>query len=151
MSVLDKKLIKLNLDCKTKEEVIKILGELMEKEGYVKDTYVDAVLNREQIHPTGLPSKGMAVAIPHTDSKHVNQSAIAVGILNNPVEFKQMGSPEIVLYPQLIMMLAIDDAKRQISLLKKIMELIQNESSLKSLKNAKSSDEVVKLLSYLNE
>ena len=149
LSVLDEKLIKLNLNCKTKEEVISILGKLMKQEGYVKDSYVDAVLKWEQIHPTGIPSKGIAVAIPHTDSEHVNQSAIAIGVLNNPVEFKQMGAPEISLYPQLIMMLAIDDPKKQVDLLKSLMDIFQNEELLIKIKNAKEKHEILNLLNFL--
>lgn len=41
-------LIALNLEVKNKEEVIQELGKRMFEKGYVKSTYIDAVLERER-------------------------------------------------------------------------------------------------------
>lgn len=60
----------------------------MFEKGYVKSTYIDAVLEREKTLPTGLDIGEMCVAIPHTDSKHVNESNVALAVLKNPVEFR---------------------------------------------------------------
>ena len=46
-------LIALNLEVKNKEEVIQELGKRMFEKGYVKSTYIDAVLEREKTLPTG--------------------------------------------------------------------------------------------------
>lgn len=65
----------------------------MFEKGYVKSTYIDAVLEREKTLPTGLDIGEMCVAIPHTDSKHVNESNVALAVLKNPVEFRNMIDP----------------------------------------------------------
>lgn len=44
--------------------------------GKVKDDFEQAVLRREQTHPTGLPSGKIAVAIPHTDVQYVKEAGI---------------------------------------------------------------------------
>ncbi len=49
----------------------------------------------------------MCVAIPHTDSKHVNESNVAVGILKNPVKFNSMIDPKDRLDVELVFLLAV--------------------------------------------
>lgn len=144
--MLKKELILLNMDCKDSQEAIRELAQAFVKEGAVKESFVEAVLEREKNYPTGLPAVAFDIAIPHTVSKHVIQPAMAVGVLKKPVEFHQMGSPDIILHPQILFMLAISDPKEQLSLLRRIMKLLQNKELLSGVKNAKSPDEVLRLL-----
>ena len=73
------------------KEVIKQMASALEEEGYVKDTFADAIVKRESVYPTGLPVGQINVAIPHTDPEHVNNAAICLGILDKPVTFNVMG------------------------------------------------------------
>jgi len=144
--LLRKEFILEDLKCRDAEDALRQLGTLLHKGGVVKDTFIDAVIKRERIFPTGLPAAAFDVAIPHTDSLHVKSSAIAVGIVKNPVEFIQMGSADIVLKPEIIIMLAIDNAHEQLSFLRKIMSLLQNESLLKEVQAAGSKEVIYELL-----
>lgn len=144
--MLKKELIVLDMDCKDSEEAIRTLAQAFVKQGVVKESFVDAVIEREKNYPTGLPATAFDIAIPHTVSKHVIEPAMAVGVLKHPVEFHQMGSPEITLHPQLLFMLAISDPKEQLTLLRRIMKLIQNDTLLEGVRTAKSADEVMTLL-----
>lgn len=144
--MLRKELIKLNMNCRDSQEAIRTLAETFVKYGAVKESFVDAVMEREKNYPTGLPAVAYDIAIPHTVSKHVIEPAMAVGILNKPVEFHQMGSPEIILHPQVLFMLAISDPKEQLSLLRRIMKLLQNKELLIAVKNADTRDKVYDLL-----
>jgi PTS system galactitol-specific IIA component len=139
-------LIALNLEAKNKEEVIKDLGKRMHKYGYVKDTYIDAVLEREKTLPTGLDIGEMCVAIPHTDSKHVNQSNVALGVLKNPVEFCNMIDPSKKIEVRVVFLLAINDPNSQVNLLSKLMSVFQNVDLLKKIRNSTTTEEIVKLL-----
>ena len=67
------------------KEVIKQMASALEEEGYVKNTFADAIVKRESIYPTGLPVGEINVAIPHTDPEHVNNAAVCLGILDKPV------------------------------------------------------------------
>lgn len=151
MRVLDKELIKLNIELGNSEDVIKELGKLMEKGGYVKETYVNAVLEREKIYPTGLPTDGICVAIPHTDSSHVNSSAVSIGILKREVEFGMMGDIDTKFNVGIVMLLAIDNPEAQVKLLQKLMTMVRDKELLIKLKNAASKEEVVRYLSFLND
>ncbi|WP_422444919.1 PTS sugar transporter subunit IIA [Thermoanaerobacterium sp. DL9XJH110] len=148
---MDKDLIVLNLKAESRSDVISQLGNLMKKKGYVKETYKDAVLKREEKYPTGLPSEGIYVAIPHTDGSHVNNSAIAVATLKTPVVFKMMGNPENEVNVEIVIMLAIKNPDDQIQLLKKLMSVFQNRELLLKLKTSRNREEVVDLLRFLDE
>lgn len=139
-------LIALNLEVKDREEVIKELGKRMFKKGYVKDTYIDAVLEREKTLPTGLDIGEMCVAIPHTDSKHVNESNIALAVLKNPVDFNNMIDPSKKVEVRVVFLLAINDPHSQVNLLSKLMSIFQNVDLLKQIKDSSTTEEVTKLL-----
>lgn len=40
---------------------------LLKEKGYVRDSFLDAILAREKAYPTGLPTLPVAIALPHTD------------------------------------------------------------------------------------
>ncbi|AWH77972.1 PTS sugar transporter subunit IIA [Clostridioides difficile] len=142
-------LISLGLESNDYESVIEELGSVMCKKEYVKDTYINAVLERERTLPTGLDIGEMCVAIPHTDSKHVNESNVAVGILKNPVKFNSMIDPKDRLDVELVFLLAVKNPDSQVKLLKDLMSVFQNIKLLKNIKNASTKEEVAKLLDFI--
>lgn len=86
-SILNKNNIVLGLESVSKEEAIKRAGEILAKEGYVKEEYIQAMLEREEIVSTYI---GMGVAIPHgvgEAKKEVKKSGIAVLQYPNGVKF----------------------------------------------------------------
>lgn len=149
MKVLDKKIIFRELDCSSAEEVIRYMGNAMKKEGYVREGYVEAVIEREKVFPTGLPGVSMSIAIPHTNPEYVNEAAVAVAIPKKEVTFSMMCDADKKLECSIIMLLAIKDPNMQIELLKKLMGVIQNEQMLKEIKNAENVDQIMDILSVL--
>ena len=86
-SILKKNNIVLGLESVSKEEAIKRVGEILAKEGYVKEEYIQAMLEREEIVSTYI---GMGVAIPHgvgEAKKEVKKSGIAVLQYPNGIKF----------------------------------------------------------------
>lgn len=139
-------MIKINLNAATDKEVIKELGGLMKKKNYVKPGYVEAVLKREEKLPTGLNIGGTCVAIPHTDPIHVNDAAVAVGLLDTPVKFRSMIAPEQELEVRVVFLLAVKDPKRQVELLTKLMALFQNVEVLKQIEMAEKRETVARIM-----
>lgn len=150
MNILNRGLVKIDLNVENFSDVIKILGNLMYKQGNVKDTYINAVIEREKILPTGLPGKNICIAIPHTDSKYVNKSCMAIATLSHTVKFCMMGNLNKKLDVSIIFLLAVKDPNNQVVLLKNLMYVIQNGSLLNKLKNAKSEDKILELLNSCN-
>lgn len=68
---LNENLIVPDLEAENSEEVFEKLGGLFIAEGYCRDTYVDALKEREKDFPTGINMGTIGIAIPHTDKQHV--------------------------------------------------------------------------------
>ena len=149
--LLDERLITLNADVDTAEDCIRLAAGLFEEYGYVKPGYGDAVVEREAVYPTGLPGKGINIAIPHTNNTLVNKPAVGVIVPNKPVKFSMMGMKDNVLDCEIILPLVVKDSHQQIDMLKKMMKIIQNSELLLQLKNSSSKEEILKCLSSLEE
>ena len=109
-------------------------------------------LNREKEYPTGLPTNGVGVAIPHAEIKYVLKPGIAVATLRTPVKFNVMGNPDEQVDVKLIFMLAIKDPNVQISILKKLVSIFQEEQLLVKLIDIKNEEEFADILnSIINE
>ncbi len=139
--------ILLGVEAKTNEEVIRLLASRLHQLGYVKDSYADAVVKREQSMPTGLPlERADNVAVPHTDPEHVLKAAIAMATLKTPVDFANMEDPDETVGVGTVFLLAINDKDKQIETLQSIMGAIQSPEILDGLKLAQTTDELKKLL-----
>lgn len=147
--MLKNELIRLDVAAETAEAALRLMAQLFVDAGVAKPGYPAAIVDREAKYPTGLPASAFDIAVPHTFAEHVNEPAMGICVLREPVEFKQMGSPEIILHPQVLFMLAITDPKDQIKLLKRIMKLIQNPEALYRIKGAESVREVYSVVNPL--
>ena len=139
-------LIATGLACATREEAIRHMADMLLNAGCVKPSFPQAVLDREVIYPTGLPFP-IGVAIPHTDAEHVVYSAIAVGVLNQPVRFIEMGSDtgnEIDV--RIVCMLAIQKAELIIPLLRELIKDFQNLDFLQKILGCATSKVLLALL-----
>lgn len=125
----------------TDAEVLTVMTDLLHQKGYVKDTYQQAILNREKAFPTGLFTGGINVAIPHADVEHVDEASICVGILRKPVKFHAMDEPDNFIDVSLVIMLALKEPHGHIDMLTKVVNLIQNQETVKEITN--SNDESI--------
>jgi PTS system galactitol-specific IIA component len=129
----EKHYLAVSLSGETDKDVLKQMASALYEEGYVKDTYSDAVIKREEIYPTGLPVGEISVAIPHTDPEHVNDAAICLGILDKPVTFNVMGMEGETVDVRLLFMLSILHKEDQMDTLQKLITVCQNQEQMKEL------------------
>jgi len=130
----------------SREEIIRQLGSLLFEHGLVKDTFVQAVLDREKAFPTGLQTNILGFAIPHTDTEHVNSPALAIATLSQPVVFQAMGAPETSVSVRVVMMLAISDPKAVVHVLRKVISILEDSEALTGLLGASSREEIRKIV-----
>ncbi|WEV50879.1 PTS sugar transporter subunit IIA [Lactobacillus sp. ESL0731] len=142
MELLSPKLVFAQVKANSADEVIHYLATQLKDNGKVKDTFEQAVKEREQIHPTGLPSGKIAVAIPHTDVQYVNEAAITFATLAHPVEFHNMAVTDQLLEVQIVVMLALKDPHSQVEMLQKLMALFQNQELLARLQKITDSKQL---------
>ena len=140
--IISEDLVLVNETVQSSEEIIRKLGKLLLEEKYVKDSFVEAVLDREKIFPTGLQTTTIGFAIPHTDAEHVLKSTVAIATLKSPVTFMAMGSPEDEISVSIVMILAISDPKKVIDTLTKVISILQNEATIDELINATTKLEI---------
>jgi len=130
----------------SREEIIRKLGSLLLENRYVKDTYTQAVLDREIEYPTGLQARVTGVAIPHTDTEHVLKPAVAIATLENPIIFNGMGMPDTKVEVDIILMLAIHDPKLVVSILRKVIFILEDDEALKKMRSAKTKPEIKSIM-----
>lgn len=142
----NQKFLYYSFDEDDKETLLAKMSEVLIDAEFVHSSYQQAVIERERIFPTGLPTKGINVAIPHTDSIHVKKEGFLVGVLEKPVTFEMMASKDVFLEVELIFMLAIKQPEDQLVMLQKLMLLCQDEQNLQLLKAKEKVVEVEQLL-----
>lgn len=143
---LDKEIIVPELEAKTSEDVLKILGQKLIDAGYAKESYTEALITREHSFPTGLDIDGMGVAIPHTDVSHVNKAAIAIAVLKEPVTFIQMGTDDEEVKVKLVFMLAVTDPSAHIDELQRIIAIIQDRVVLDKLFETTEKEKIIEII-----
>ncbi|MEA4909418.1 MAG: PTS sugar transporter subunit IIA [Chloroflexi bacterium] len=74
-------------------EVLRRFAGLAEQEGFARDGFGDALIQREEEFPTGLPMQ-VPVAIPHAYPEYVLHPGVGVALLDPPVSFREMGGEE---------------------------------------------------------
>lgn len=140
MQSCHEELIAIGVEAENYEDAIRQVGKLLFDNGYVKDTYVDAVVAREADFPTGLILDGIQIAMPHTAGVHVNTPAVCVAKLAKPVTFSHMGDPDTKVAAELLFMMAIKNPDEQIETLQAVMGVFTNKEAIAALKAADTKE-----------
>ena len=143
---LNPSLLFTGLEAREYTDIFETLGGALVQKGYAKDSYVDALLEREQEFPTGLNLNGIGVALPHTDTKYVNQEGIAIASLNHPVTFFQMGTDCDPISVSLVFMLTVTNPSQHIDRLLRILEIIQDSNVLEGLIHAGNHQDIIEIM-----
>lgn len=128
-------LIAFDLYASDAREVIDLLAGKLQSQDLVAADYGAQTWSRELNHPTGLPTKPFCIAFPHADAEGVNQSALAVAMLREPVVFQNMADPEEGLDVMLVFMLANRNPEEQIQTLRNLAMLFGQPEKLIELRD----------------
>lgn len=139
-------LIFTNINFKDKYECFEYASNFLFENGFVKQSFLNALIEREEIFPTGLKTNTISVAIPHTDPKHILKPFIAVIKPNDPIIFREMGLDNEVVEAQMIFILGIKKSTKQVLLLQKLMDLFQDQPFMIKLMESKNKEEIYNLL-----
>ncbi|MDY7075667.1 MAG: PTS sugar transporter subunit IIA [Chloroflexota bacterium] len=129
-------------------DAIAQLGVRLRTGGFVKDSWIQATIEREKAFATGLPTPRIGVAIPHADVEHVLQPGIAVGVLEKPVEFGEMGSPDSTVPVRIVCALAAAHSESLITLLQQLVEIFQQPDVLGQIAEAQSPTEITAVFEH---
>ena len=143
---LKKELVWLDIDYSSKENLFQEVGKKLYEMGYVKDSFANALSEREKNFPTGLATEPFQVAIPHTDSIHVEKEAIACIRLLNPIKFRDVGDDENEVDAEFVFVLCVLEPEKQVDILKALVDTLSNEEIMRSIKTSENPDKVYEIL-----
>lgn len=135
MSAVDTSLFKPELvffdfEATDREDFFKKLGAELDSLGYIKDTWFDAIMEREANYPTGLACQAINVAIPHVEPEHLAKPYIAVIKPKDPIFFEGMGGMGDPVPAELIVNLGLlAHAEGQVFILQALMGIFMDEAS----------------------
>lgn len=151
IELLKEELIFIDVEAHSKAEAITFLANHLCKAGCVKETYLQAILEREAEFPTGLQAKGCGVAIPHTDPIHVNTEVVSLAVLRSPVHFHILGMNDEEVEVELIFMLALKNPQGHLDMLQELTEIFKNPHGLQRIKQAKQAKEIIGILHSIHD
>ena len=130
-SVLDERVIDLNMTAKNKKEAIEHLAGKLKDAGYI---YL-----RESQGQTGI---GHYVAIPHGKSDSVTQVGIAIGKVQDEIEWETLDGNGV----KLIFLFAVgndnENAKTHLRLLAEVARTLGNDDAVEALLNASTVEDL---------
>ena len=144
LSILDEGNILLNVGTETLTEAIERVGNLLVKNGYVEEEYIEGMKKRNEEITTYI---GNGVAIPHGMSgyiKYIKHSGIVIAQYRNGVDFGEGN----------IAYLVIGIAGKNddhITILSKIALACQSEEDVKKLIDSNDKNEIISLIMDGNE
>ena len=143
---LEETLIFTGMKARDWQEVLKKTGAALQEKGDAKDSYIDALIQREIKYPTGINMGETGVAIPHTDPDEVLKEGIAIAILAEPVAFRQMGTEQGNVMVKLVFVLAIREPGSQVDKLRQMLKLLRDKKVLGQLENASDRQSVINII-----
>lgn len=144
-NIINKNLIKLNIKDKNKEEIIKILANIINDENRLNnyEEYIEEVLHRESLTTTGI---GFGIAIPHGKCKAVDVPTVAVGRISTGVEWESLDGGPV----QVVFLLAVPEeaaSDQHLRILAALSRKLMNEEFRHELFNSDDEEKLLELLS----
>ncbi len=142
---MDTSLVFLDTPLASREELFETMGSWLCEHGYVRDSYRQAVLEREIQYPTGLRIPGHALAIPHTESEHIRKGGVVFVRPQSPLGFQEMCSGEPV-EAEMIFLLLVKNKQDQMPLLMTLMEHFNDQELMDRLARESRPETIARLL-----
>ncbi|AWK50537.1 PTS mannitol transporter subunit IIA [Clostridium beijerinckii] len=137
--ILVKEGIILNVASESKGKAIERVGTLLINGGYVKENYIEGMKAREEEVTTYM---GNGVAIPHGMNeykKEIIESGIVIAQYPNGVDFGEGNTAYIVIG-------IAGKGEEHMEILSKIALTVQYEENVERLRNAKTPEEIIKII-----
>lgn len=128
----------INNSLNSREEVFHHVSNSLRKLGYVRESFLDSLSERETLGGTDLP---IGVAIPHGKSTDVNKTFVSVVKLDKKIHWQEYKVNLIF-----IIGIAKEDIKQTKRIISNIYNIINNEQILNELRKVDSTKEVEKII-----
>lgn len=141
--LLTVKQIKLDLNSKTKQDVIIEMVKVLDENDRLtdKDKYLQAVLDREKDFSTGI---GMGIAIPHGKSCGVKEPALVFGRSIDGIDYQSMDDEPAHLF--FLIAVPEESSNEHLKIISQISRKLMHKELREKLMEASSPEEVITLL-----
>lgn len=146
MELINTKLIEINPNMNTRQDVIDHFATLLksnkridDREGFLKDVY-----HREEEVST---SMGLGVAIPHTQSIYVSVPSLVFMKLAHPITWNEDDNIQYIFG---IAMPSIHKSEQHLKILSKLARKLMDDEFRKQLSNIETKEECIAYLDFLN-
>jgi len=141
--LLSKETIKLNLESKTKSDVLIELAKILENADKLNDfdRFLEAVKARENEFSTGI---GKGIAIPHAKTDAVEKPSLVFGKSDNGIDFDS--ADEKVSHLFFLIAVPEKSTNEHLKILSKLSRSLMHDDLRESLMNASSDEEILQLL-----
>ncbi|MFA6801255.1 MAG: PTS sugar transporter subunit IIA [Acholeplasmataceae bacterium] len=135
--------IKLNLESKTKTEVIKELANFMNQKGNIDDleALTQDVLNREALGTTGI---GLKIAMPHAKTAHIKVPSVVFGRSDDGIEFDSLDGEKAHLF--FLICIPESGVNLHLKVLAMLSRSLIHESFRNELLEARNVDDIINIL-----
>lgn len=139
----------IDLESDTAEAVLEELATYAYDQGYVEEAYVDALLERERDHPTGLrierEENPFGIAIPHADPDDVREQAILLGLPEETATFRSMDDKDKEIDINVVVLLLVTETDGYSAFLSNLTMLFQDDEFAQMVVE-KDADGIVELI-----
>lgn len=146
--VIDERLVDLQIGEADREGALRHLCGLLVEGGLAKDSYADAIVEREASYPTGLQFEGIAIGLPHAGSSHVLRTGIALGRTRAPISFQRMDDPSVEVPVDLIVMLSLKEPELHVEILAALIGFLADAESAQRVRQATGAAELCGLFRH---
>jgi len=143
MDFLSQDLIIVDLKASDKKLAIAELVDVLKDRKKIKSTneVIDVVLEREKLGSTGI---GQGVAIPHGKTSVLQEQIGVLGISRRGIEFNSLdGEPVHIIF---LLVGPVEVAGQHLKALSRISRLFKDKFLRQAIKEANTSEEVVKII-----
>lgn len=142
--ILNEENIFLEIEAKTKDELIELLAEKLNKAGKLinKSTFIKDIYIRENEGITGIEN---GLALPHGKSEGVKETTIVVAKLKKAIEWETLDNSKV----DLVVLFAVrleDKNELHLKLLAKIAGNLSEEENINRIKEINDKKEIIKIL-----
>lgn len=146
MSVIEERLIFLDTNLKTRDEVFRFAAKSLQNAGRLKDveTAVKGFYEREDMFSTYMDN---SVAIPHCKSDTITLASVAVIRNSFPVEWSSQDENAELFF---LLVIPQEGNKEHLRILAQLAQALLDEELVTGIKTAKTAAEIFKLLEPIN-
>lgn len=144
-SLYTPELVFFDFEASTYVDFFEKLSTILLEKGYVKESWLQAITDRERDFPTGLMFETIGVAIPHVDPQHIVKPYIAIIKPKTTVSFEPMaGMVDHAIDTSLVVNLGLlKHAEGQVEVLQAMMGMFMNEDAVKDVQSQTTPEGMV--------